>query len=549
MDLLKNLEEDQISRKSLAATTSSSDSRAGPRLSFANHEELLGNEEELRPPTILEYSYYYVLWVISRHKRAYRFILNAFYLFLYYFVSVSILCALEGWTIIDSVYFLTQTITTVGYGNITPITDGGKIFAMISIFIGIVVIFAIISEVVYVLFIEGMKHSKKIRQNRTPLQITVKRTYESFLWLFLLVLLLLLGSTVYYVFEDMTFLDAFYFSTYTCTGVGYGDISLENTSSIIFNCVYMIVSVSLTVYTIDKLSTLRSRIESEIIEEKLHNLPLSPQLLDGIHSNSGSDVIHRSDYVLYMLELTGAIDHFKDVEPFISKFREFDLDNNGILDDRDINLYNDFHSLYEEDDDDEVEKKHVIRQVFSELLKNIKISLKINKTKENEIENRPSVAVRKAATEVVMQTTEYRENVLGIQDPNAHHRRQSALSSPTGNLASRRSSNTASINNPIHRRQSAAPVTSTVEIIKNSRRQSSAVTMNSHTNDNSDQNFKQIELKEVNKPLKTNQEKLALKALEEDDEDNDDDLLEIASNPIHRSKKPFGAAQKEEHQF
>jgi hypothetical protein len=544
MDLLKNIEEDQISRKSLAGRNSDI-GLINPRLTFSNEEELDG-EEELSPPTILEYSYYYVLWVISRNRRAYRFAVNSFYLFMYYVVSVTILCQLEEWRIIDAVYFLTQTITTVGYGNITPVTDGGKIFAMISIFVGIVVIFSIISEVVYVVFIEGMKHSKKIRKNRTPLQITVKRTYESFLWVILLVLLLLLGSAVYVIFEDMTFLEAFYFSTYTCTGVGYGDISLENNSSIIFNCVYMVVSVSLTVYTIDKLSTLRTRIESEIIEEKLHKLPLSVQLLDGIHSNSGSDIIHRSDYVLYMLELTGAIDHFKDVEPYIAKFREFDLDNNGILDDRDIKLYNDFHSLYEEDDDDEANKKHVIRQIFSELIKNIKISLKINKSSsDEELENRPSVALRKASTEVVTQSAEYKENVLGIQHPN---RRASAL-------------NSSSISNPIYRRQSSVPTSSNKEIKlppSNSRRQSTAVTMNSHYADNSisDQNFKQIDLKNIHKkqqPSLSNlskqqsmQEMLALRALEDDEDDNDDDLIEISSSPMHYSKEPFGAANKED---
>ncbi len=43
----------------------------------------------------------------------------------------------EGWNYIDSAYFSTATITTIGYGDITPQTDIGKIFTMIFAFSGI----------------------------------------------------------------------------------------------------------------------------------------------------------------------------------------------------------------------------------------------------------------------------------------------------------------------------------------------------------------------------------------------------------------------------
>jgi hypothetical protein len=43
----------------------------------------------------------------------------------------------EGWRLVDAAYFSVVTIATVGYGDISPQTDIGKIFTMAYIFCGI----------------------------------------------------------------------------------------------------------------------------------------------------------------------------------------------------------------------------------------------------------------------------------------------------------------------------------------------------------------------------------------------------------------------------
>ena len=43
----------------------------------------------------------------------------------------------EGWRYLDAVYFSAYTITTVGYGDITPKTDPGKIFTIFYVFAGV----------------------------------------------------------------------------------------------------------------------------------------------------------------------------------------------------------------------------------------------------------------------------------------------------------------------------------------------------------------------------------------------------------------------------
>lgn len=54
---------------------------------------------------------------------------------------------LEGWSWIDAFYFSFVTLTTVGYGDITPATDIGKLFTVFYIIIGLGIILGFIDAV------------------------------------------------------------------------------------------------------------------------------------------------------------------------------------------------------------------------------------------------------------------------------------------------------------------------------------------------------------------------------------------------------------------
>lgn len=46
----------------------------------------------------------------------------------------------EGWSRLDALYFTVITLTTVGYGDLSPTQPGSKIFTIVFIFIGLGVI-------------------------------------------------------------------------------------------------------------------------------------------------------------------------------------------------------------------------------------------------------------------------------------------------------------------------------------------------------------------------------------------------------------------------
>lgn len=53
----------------------------------------------------------------------------------------------EGWSWVDACYFSVVTLTTIGYGDIAPHTDAGKIFTVVYIISGLGLILGFINAV------------------------------------------------------------------------------------------------------------------------------------------------------------------------------------------------------------------------------------------------------------------------------------------------------------------------------------------------------------------------------------------------------------------
>lgn len=67
---------------------------------------------------------------------------------------------LEGWSWIDALYFSIITLTTIGYGDFSPQTPGGKIFTIFYILVGLGIILGFINTV-YLYYKSFDKKSKK----------------------------------------------------------------------------------------------------------------------------------------------------------------------------------------------------------------------------------------------------------------------------------------------------------------------------------------------------------------------------------------------------
>ena len=55
-------------------------------------------------------------------------------------VGVVFYVNVEHWSLINAIYFCVVTLATVGYGDITPTTDVGKLFTVLYIIVGLSII-------------------------------------------------------------------------------------------------------------------------------------------------------------------------------------------------------------------------------------------------------------------------------------------------------------------------------------------------------------------------------------------------------------------------
>lgn len=84
----------------------------------------------------------------TRKKRLKISVLAAMF-FLIFLIGVGTILfhIIESWSVIDSLYFATMTITTVGYGDFVPTHDVSKIITIIYAFSGIAIAFYVLFDI------------------------------------------------------------------------------------------------------------------------------------------------------------------------------------------------------------------------------------------------------------------------------------------------------------------------------------------------------------------------------------------------------------------
>lgn len=162
----------------------------------------------------------------------------------------------EGWSLLDSAYFMMVTWTTVGYGDLKPVTTVGRLFTCLSALIGPSAIMKALSP-----FVVGML--ARLRSALEPLVVLVLDTSDDdmrgYFRAMLGPLILLVLKVSFCWCAGHTFFDSVYFSIITMTTVGYGDFAPKSAAAKALALVFLPLAVGALADCVSEISSIRVR--------------------------------------------------------------------------------------------------------------------------------------------------------------------------------------------------------------------------------------------------------------------------------------------------
>jgi len=138
----------------------------------------------------------------------------------------------EIWSYGESLYFTLVTVSTVGFGDMSPQTSGGKVFLIFFTIIGIPLMITVnLSLGGYVIWgvFMAMHRLNSVRkwglEKRSAVGVELSLLGG--------LLFVAFGLTIFFagllmIGQNLNYLDAFYFTWTTLTTIGYGDLTIEN---------------------------------------------------------------------------------------------------------------------------------------------------------------------------------------------------------------------------------------------------------------------------------------------------------------------------------
>jgi potassium channel subfamily K len=247
-----------------------------------------------------------------------------------------------AWTWTDAVYFSVCSLTTVGYGDLFPQTDEGKIFTCVYVYFGIGIISAALGYLINVMLDSasseaddmlakagGSEAQKKLKRDKK-----IKKYTKSVL---LVLLSILIGSIFYaFVFDIGSeregaekFLDAFYMTCITMTSVGYGDYSPQTQGGRLFGIFWILFGTLVVVNLASDLADTFLQAKQEQINRRIMAKSLrSKDLLQLDQDKSGQ--ISELEYLEHML-VKLRLAETKQIQELRDRFKELDKSGDGII--------------------------------------------------------------------------------------------------------------------------------------------------------------------------------------------------------------------------
>ena len=249
------------------------------------------------------------------------------------------------WTVEEAVYFISISITTVGYGDLHPLTDRAKVFTMAYVGVGFIAIYQIITGSMHHLFEHATMRIQKRKQDVSQSDVAKLPTddkdvdaaafYKKLFYISILVFMQLLGAGFIMWMENWSFLTSFYWAYQTATTIGYGEQGTVPTlqGSHLFASAYALASVGALGASLAGLETTRQEAKAEKDFRRLMRSEIDPDMLTSLDRDGQG--VDKAEFVVGMLVCMDAVNE-RECAALMDRFDELDHDRTGRLTHHDL---------------------------------------------------------------------------------------------------------------------------------------------------------------------------------------------------------------------
>jgi len=207
------------------------------------------------------------------------------------------------WTYLNAVYFSVVTITTIGYGDFVPTTDGGKVWVVFQTIFGIGVFALALSTLSRNMFVlidtkieESItqaknKQNQKKEEKDTSLGYRLQKNRRYIFAGLIYVGLIFAGAAVFNALESLPdgthwgYGNALYFCIVTLATVGYGDFVPKTDGGKIFLIFYVFIGFGIFSFLLTDLARKFVRRIQKQMERRMREVSLLDLEVDELEMN------------------------------------------------------------------------------------------------------------------------------------------------------------------------------------------------------------------------------------------------------------------------
>ena len=210
---------------------------------------------------------------------------------LYYLFGVAYYSTTEGWDVTDSIYFITVSFSTVGYGQIVPTTDNARVFTSFYILWGIYGLFSFAKATSKLLLVPLQKRVLDgiYGQHRWTSRARIGCSVTC------IVVIFFIGLLSYAVLENWTGAQSLYWTVQTMTTVGYGDLDVKYQATRRFGIFFILLCVLTFALAVDNFESAKLLVQEDevgLVNSNSSSRDIIPPSSDNnINNNDESEAV------------------------------------------------------------------------------------------------------------------------------------------------------------------------------------------------------------------------------------------------------------------